>query len=273
MLNNSGGTVIRVTARNTFSDTITSGAPFVIDPSNTLDQVAQYVPGVRSGVTGSNNLDGSKETNIQILNAGIFSNFADGLVPGSEFVRPSIFIDASVYAEWDGGSAGLLSGTAGNTSILGNGTDFTAGTTGLQSGDLLLIGAASQRRFVTQVASIGGPTSLTVFDGLPATFADIPFLALTGTSLTYRHVVKDLPQLNCMHPWGRTILRIEPGAAIADSFGILITARLKTSPDINFSGDPDLTYLTDAVNSAFDGSTVTFDIVLDLLVTPAFPES
>ena len=272
MLNSCGGDVIRVTARNTFSDTITAGTPFVIDPALTKEQLAQYVPGVRSGVTGSNNVDSSKETNIIILNAGIFSNFADGLVFGSQYVRPSIFVEGAVFAPWDGGDAGTLTGTAGSTTVTGAGTDFTLGTAPVGGGDIVMVGPAAQRKFVGFINSVPGPATLELTDGSPVDFSGDAYNIMQPTSLQYRHVVKDIPQLNCMHPWGRTILRIEPDVFSGDTFGIFITARLKTSPDINFAGDPDLTLLTDSVNSAFDGSTVTFDIVLDLLVTPAFPE-
>lgn len=272
MLNSCGGDVIRVTARNTFSGAITSGVPFVIDPALTTEQLAQYVPGVRSGVTGSNNIDTSKETNIIILNAGIFSNFADGLVFGSQYVRPSIFVEGGVFAPWDGGDAGTLSGTAGNINVTGAGTDFTLGSSPVAGGNIVMVGPENLRKFVGFINSVPGPAQLELTDGAPMDFTNTAYNIMQPTSLQYRHVVKDIPQLNCMHPWGRTILRIEPNAFSGDTFGIFITARLKTSPDIGFSGDPDLSLLTDSVNSAFDGSTVTFDIVLDLLVTPAFPE-
>lgn len=197
--------------------------------------------------------DWNRESRIAVKRAGVFCNFADGLVQKMDTSRISMSIIVGIYdkAEQDNSAATF---TVGSNEVTGPSLNI------LQAGAVLLDTTSNYPYFIAEAAaSAGDPLYLTDYARVSNT---VPKLVTMNpdSSLGKLFNISNLATLNTMY---ETEIFYPSVPLTADQ-------RLYISCQLSIDGnDSSLDFYTKTVDTAFNGSPVSFDSVIELEVTPA----
>lgn len=195
----------------------------------------------------------NKNTNINVRRAGVFCNFADGLV----FKDPSQRIDLrlAVFAIYQGAKISSAAGvTAGSKNLIGSGSDSF--TTDLSAGDIVFLNPGGPYRFHI-IDSVTNDNLAVMNDYAPENGAlDLyKTTALPGDE-TF-HI--GIPVLNYM---------FEVGEYMAPTIFNTATNLLDVIIRCEINCPQTLTFLTKSINTDFADDTAFFDVILDVEYTP-----
>lgn len=211
----------------------------------------------------------SEESNMIIRRAGLFSNFADGLVQAS--VAPSIdaFIRAAAYTRGDPPSgAATFSGDSTSKTLT-----LTAGAIGdFSADDVILIteGAAALgplgatfRQYAIIASVDGGAGTITLYDYPKFGFTDARVYALTAISESSRFAfVRDMIDLNYMYDVNQFITPLSFSTSAATDIVILG----------NIAAEDTQAWHTDTIAAGFEDDVLFFDLMAEIEFTRG-PES
>lgn len=267
----------QVVARNIYEATLTSGTDITISYDDWVENFLDLQPGTPSAAnelpTRSDLLN--VNTNLRIVNCGIYSNFADGLV----FKKPSSRLNVRIKAQGIKATK-YLSGAetaavySNDKTLTGVGTTFTAD---VSVGDLLFIplqlrfGAPRYIGQIFWVTEVTDNTHLELNDYPIATNtaldAATSFSTLVTTTNSEIILVRQISNLNELYAVDEFITLAN--FVETDTENIILRATIYN--DDNFAEDvanqQDTAFMTHTIDSAFNDETVTFDVVATVEAT------
>jgi len=242
-------------ARNIVVGAVAPPADFLITSALSKRQLLQPHGPIAGFYTNSCNING----NFCIRQAGVFSNFADGLVFKDSRYRLDIIFQAQACTIAAGSLTGLMSFDPTSKNVVGVGTAFVAE---LIPGDFITWNTTGQQEYGI-VDSITNPLLLTL--------RDYPHLVLAGWSAwklspsmgaTYQQAVMyDVSELNFFHDCD---IFFNPAAySVGASTDLILTATFLQV------GSParDIPFLTKSIDAAFAASPIFFDICANIEYT------
>jgi hypothetical protein len=245
MSQNKYGSILRTyVARNLEEAALTSGVDIVVPPAPLLHTVPQFT------------LDMNKETNFNIDKAGMFSNFADGLVLKDPQYRFDLTLSATPFTLAN--NPYTLTLTYGSKVV----TTF-AGSPGWTPGldyPVAIQESVSGEYTVMYINATGAGTG-NLYDYWAYTSGNLLSEALTAFG-SRAYVVKNISVLNCMYNVTEFFQPLIFTGGVEYAYVALRVA-------LNLTTSHNTTFMTHTINSAFDGSTVHFDAVIDVEFTGA----
>lgn len=240
-------------ARNLFEGIITPPADFTLASANCERQVFDLNYAAGGGPVPLVPIN--SETNVHFRSAGVYSNFADGLVFKNAWQRVDLEIRVVAYTR-----GSTLTGTAAvpnnSKTITGAGTAFVAE---VGANDLLeIVPIGGPPREVGIVDVITDNTHLDLNNYPLTNFGNCELRILTPVETIYYDVLS-LPVLNAMYYVNHFI-----SLTGVERDGLLLDARLNNSP---FSAH-DTVFLTKSISPDFEDA-VHFDGALDIEFTEA----
>lgn len=188
-----------------------------------------------------------ENTNYRIRNIGVFSNFADGLVPKNPGFNIKVSFGIQGY-EYDSDVTGTSTPVPGSKIVTGVGTNYTA--------ELSVNDTITEGRYLYHVASVDSNTQITLReyvqdDSFSTSLDKLSFTAASSS------VITDIPVvLNAMHPV-EEFIPVEFFSSTPTYIGFY--GRLSHVGDIDF--------LTKSISTDYDGDSCFFDIYADVEYT------
>lgn len=243
--------------RNLFEGNILPPADFTLVGADCLRQITDL--NYSAGGGGAAQQPINPETNLYIRNAGVFSNFADGLVFKNPWQRVDLEIRVRAYTR-GGNLTGTLAAAMNSKTLTGAGTAFVA--------------EVPPGSMIEWEPNVGGPREVgivnTVTDNThldlnnyPLTnIANCSFRILTPVGSGSRFYQQlSLPTLNQMFYVNHFV-----NLTNVTRDGILLDAILNHNA---FSAVHDTVFLTKSISTDFDGDAIHFDGAVDVEFTEA----
>jgi hypothetical protein len=234
----------RIVARNVYEGTIAPPADLSIAAGSWVQQPFHV---------GYNYLGGaiySSEGNLFLKRVGLFSNFADGLVPKTPARSLIVRIEPGRYFV-NPTPAGSVTFTAGSKTVTGIGTTFTAD---LPAGSIV----QSQSNYIYRVASLDGVN--------PDTVAYLSDYALyTEPGVIYNCLTSAVSAIYALSFGFRTLNEMVPVEKYmpVSSIGAVGT-KIILQAAVSSSDGGNMDFLTKSIDSLFAGDTAFFDVQAEI---------
>lgn len=243
-MNKYGSITRQYTIRNVYEDTLTVGTDIVIPSGDSYDDLK---------TAEKFTFDTNQQTNFLIRRAGVFSNFADGLV----FKNPEDRIDIDMsFRAYKRNQVYDLNVTYGSKAVT------AVGTTGWIPGNhapISIFGIPQIVLFVDVTgANSGNLEDYWMYDtGL----VNARTLTLEGVGTEFSF--KNVSTLNCLYDVD------EPAYPFLISTGSGDYDLIAFHCGLNLQTDHTTTLMTDIIDTAFEQQTVFFDVVAEIEFTKA----
>lgn len=231
-------------ARNIAEETISPPADLTIDGNNVdwKEQIANHFE----------QFNGDENSVIIVREAGIFSNFADGLVFKNANESIDLFINARFVATWT--SIGNVTLTQGSKTMTGAG--FNAN---LSPGDFILV-AGGASNYYAIVDSVTDDNNAELRDYAQASYGPIVgFVASSSTLSSFQF--RNIRVLNRMYS---TEWYVNPILIAGDVQDIILSVQPNYANNLHHD---DVVFHTDSISTDYDEAAVYFDGILKVEIT------
>lgn len=196
--------------------------------------------------------DWNNESRISIKRAGLFCNFADGLVQQMDASRISMTISAVLYSATTLGVGHTMKIWVGSNQITGPHLDVD-----VAAGDVVYDIVNGVPHFIQSAAAIaGGPAYITDYSLYPTT-PDIGIIILSPVNII-DFTISNVATLNTMYET-EIFMPYTKGA----------NQQMLLSCQLAIQGGASYSFYTKSIDPLFNGSPVSFDSVIEVEVTPA----
>jgi len=203
-------------------------------------------------------VDWNRESKITIKRAGIFCNFADGLVQKMDTSRVIMNITAGIYSE-AGISGAITTFTKGSNAVAGTGLNVGTITPGKVIYDNSIPGSVYP--YFVQAAAVASPGTAYITDYAWRTSGPIASIPMYNNSVgqSQTFTIYNIATLNSMYE-AEIFFPFTPTG--------LATDRLFLSCQLGIDSATSLDFFTKTIDPAFNGQAVSFDSVIEVEITP-----